>query len=153
MADALLHVVDAAHPQALEQVATVEKVLEELGRDTGAMISVLNKCDALGEESELEVLRAKLPRSVVVSAKTGEGLEELAALIADEVRSVGMRLSLRAPAGAGRLIAFVRSHAELHGERHDDDVWIADFTLRRALLGQLRRLLVGQDDTTLIELD
>ncbi len=152
-ADLLLHVVDASHPQALEQVATVESVLAELGRKSGAMIAVLNKSDAIDEDSEIEILRSKLPQSVLVSAKTGKGLDKLTALVTDEVRAVGARMNLRVQAGAGRLIAFVRSHAELHHEGLDEDIWIADFTLRRTLLGRLQRLLLVEEGAKLLELD
>jgi len=150
-ADLLLHVIDVAHPHAAEQVETVEQVLSELGRDTGAMICVLNKADVVGENSELESLRARLARSVVVSAKTGAGLEELAAMVVSEVRVFGTRFRLRAAAENGELIAFVRGHAEVHEEKLDGLDWIAEFTLQRRLAGQLDRL-VNASKASLVEL-
>jgi GTP-binding protein HflX len=78
----LIHVVDITHPNAAEQVETVNKVLEELGDDGKPMIVALNKIDLAQEMGapSIEELRQelKLPADVVaISAARGLGLKEL----------------------------------------------------------------------------
>ncbi|MBT8492948.1 MAG: GTPase HflX, partial [Deltaproteobacteria bacterium] len=150
-ADLLLHVVDASHVESLDQVDTVDLVLEEIGCDTGNMVAVLNKADAVGDHSFLEELRARLPQTIVVSALTGEGLDQLAELVASEVRRSGATMRIEASAGAGKLIAFVHSRTEVHSESYDRGNWSAEVTVARPLIGRLRQL-ASADSAELIEL-
>ncbi|MBQ0930869.1 GTPase HflX [Ideonella sp. 4Y16] len=88
-ADLLLHVVDAASPLLAEQRAEVERVLEEIGAEGIAQILVYNKADLLPESQqprqvcdELELSAGlRVPR-VFISARTGQGLDQLRRLIA-----------------------------------------------------------------------
>jgi GTP-binding protein HflX len=90
LADLLLHVVDASAPE--EELAAmmraVHDVLEELGAGDRPRILVLNKTDALAAHDREDV-RLRHPDGVLVSALTGEGLEELGERIeADLSRSL-----------------------------------------------------------------
>lgn len=69
-ADLLLHVIDASHPQALEQKEAVEDVLKEIGA-TQPVISVYNKIDLV----EHGITTPEPKQSI--SAKTGENLDRL----------------------------------------------------------------------------
>jgi GTP-binding protein HflX len=82
-ADLLLHVVDAASPNFLEQIAEVQRVLGEIGAIDIPQILVFNKLDAVDEacrpiqsEDTFEIDGVHLPR-VFLSAKSGEGLQAL----------------------------------------------------------------------------
>ena len=70
-ADLLLHVIDASHPQSLEQQEAVEEVLKEIGA-TAPIISVYNKVDLVAHPIEV-----RSPEQAI-SAKTGYQLEKLA---------------------------------------------------------------------------
>jgi GTP-binding protein HflX len=74
-ADALVHVIDASHPQAAEQRAVVERVLEELGVASKPVLAVHNKIDLLPEAATAALTREEGP--VAVSALTGQGLPAL----------------------------------------------------------------------------
>lgn len=81
-ADLLLHVVDITHPNAAEQVQTVEKILSNLHVGNKPRIMVLNKMDlAVRDQEELAALVIPLnmpdDRTVPVSATKGWGLDEL----------------------------------------------------------------------------
>ena len=82
-ADLLLHVADASNPAALDQIAAVYKVLEELGIREKDTILVLNQIDAVHEPGTLEMLRTHYSSAIPVSARTGEGLSRLAAAVSD----------------------------------------------------------------------
>lgn len=72
--DVLLHVVDASHPLAFEHIETTKSLIQELGIENPKIITVLNKADALPGGRVSTKLRLFSPRSVVISAKTGEGI-------------------------------------------------------------------------------
>ncbi len=74
-ADLLLHVIDASHPQSLEQKEAVEEVLKEIGA-TGPVISVYNKVDLV--EHPIEVREP----DQAISAHTGQNLAGLAEAVA-----------------------------------------------------------------------
>src|SRR5206468_7950918 len=79
-ADLLLHVVDVSHPQAEEQIAAVDGVLKEIGAEGKPTLMVFNKVDQLnGSREAVTRLLDEHPRSVAISAATGEGLAGLLA--------------------------------------------------------------------------
>ncbi|MCB0021252.1 MAG: GTPase HflX, partial [Anaerolineales bacterium] len=82
----LLHVVDASHINADEQVAAVEEVLEELGAGNKPVVTALNKVDLLDlddpeERHRLEEARQAYPHAVAISARTGAGMDRLLSMI------------------------------------------------------------------------
>ena len=90
-ADLLLHVVDASNPSHLEQIASVQGVLHDIGADQVPQVLVFNKLDAMDPASvprvlqdEMELEGQAVPR-IFVSAMTGAGLGELRALLTSTV--------------------------------------------------------------------
>ncbi len=90
-ADLLLHVVDASNADFPEQMAQVERVLQEIGAADIPQILVFNKLDALAEErrppdlqDQYEVAGHLLPR-LFVSARSGEGLDNLRRALSSRV--------------------------------------------------------------------
>lgn len=82
-ADLLLHVVDAASPNFLEQIAEVQRVLNEIGAADIPQILIFNKIDSLAEEYQplqaedsFELDGVQTPR-IFLSAKNGTGLQAL----------------------------------------------------------------------------
>ena len=85
-ADLLLHVVDAASPVKVEQMAEVDRVLTEIGAAEVPRIIVYNKIDLAGRDPAVERGPCDTIAAVSVSAKTGEGLEMLRSAIAEFAR-------------------------------------------------------------------
>ena len=75
-ADLLLHVIDASNPEWREQAAVVDQLIQELGAEQTPRIEVFNKCDLWTGE-----IRPHGENIVSISAKTGEGLDQLLAAI------------------------------------------------------------------------
>jgi len=85
-ADLVLHVIDAGSIDRDRRVAAVERVLSEVDAAEVPRLDVFNKCDLLGPD-ELRRLKLASPEALFLSAKTGEGRDEL-------LETVAARLSL-----------------------------------------------------------
>ncbi|MBP5154577.1 MAG: GTPase HflX [Lachnospiraceae bacterium] len=81
LADMILHVADAGSPQLEEQMKTVYETLHELGADGKPVLTLFNKCDL--RTGPMLLRDAHADRVLRISAKTGLGLDEMKAVIAD----------------------------------------------------------------------
>lgn len=104
-ADLLLHVVDVSHAQADEQIAAVNAVLNEIGAGNKPTMMVLNKVDQLNGGNALTRLHERYPNSVAISAKTGQGVEELLSEISTQIRPERELLQLKIPHEQSAVIA------------------------------------------------
>ena len=95
-ADLLLHVVDSSNPNFTEQIGHVQQVLKEIEADRIPQILVFNKLDALEKDrwpvqlQDTFGLEGELVPRLFVSARSGEGLPSLRALIAAKMLSPGL---------------------------------------------------------------
>jgi len=85
--DFLLHVIDISHPDWQNQSQAVMAVLGELGAAAKPLINVYNKVDKLPHPEAVAFL-ARRPRSVVVSARTGAGLDDLKYAMAETLKTI-----------------------------------------------------------------
>ena len=79
-ADLLLHVIDASSVERDRQIAAVKSVLAEVGAERVPIVEVFNKCDRL-DAGERARVKAVHPGALCVSAMTGEGRDELIAVL------------------------------------------------------------------------
>jgi GTP-binding protein HflX len=119
LADLILHVVDGSEPDA---------ALEEIGAGASPRLLVMNKVDLL-DEAERRELQLRHPDAALVSAETGEGLEELRSRIADSIRASLIRVELLIPFDAGDRLSELH---EIAGDLEREDR--ADGVLVRARL-------------------
>lgn len=115
LADLILHVVDASAPEEeLDlMLRAVEEVLEEIGAGDRPRLLVLNKADALSDERR-EELGFRQPDGILVSALTGEGLDDLRAAVAAEFDKRLADVELLLPYSEGARLA------ELHDLAGED---------------------------------
>src|SRR6185437_7072145 len=116
-ADLILHVVDVSDPDPEGQIAAVREVLGEIGAAKVPEIVVLNKADAADPETVARLLRRE-PHSVLVSARTGEGIDKLLAAVEADLPRPAIEVDTLVPYGRGDLIARVHSTGELLSETH-----------------------------------
>jgi GTP-binding protein HflX len=119
-ADLLLHVVDVSHADPEGQVAAVRSVLGEIdGAHRITEIVVLNKAD-VADPDVVARMRRREPRSVLVSAHTGEGIEELGEIISAELPRPRQTVDVVVPYGRGDLVSRAHSEGEIDAEEHTE---------------------------------
>jgi GTP-binding protein HflX len=118
-ADLILHVADASvDEEELEQMTrAVEDVLTEIGADEAPRLLVLAKADALDADRRAE-LAHRHPDALLVSAASGEGLEELIERIQSEFARRLADVELLVPYDEGGRLAELH---ELAGDLHRED--------------------------------
>jgi GTP-binding protein HflX len=116
-ADILLHVRDVSHPDWMAQRDDVLGVLNELGvseRAQGEMIEIWNKIDRVpANERPVAANGKREPRSVAVSALTGEGLDRLLKMIDTALAETAVEAELKLEPHAGADIAWTYENADV----------------------------------------
>jgi GTPase len=126
LADLVLHVVDGSEPepQRMDSIAAADLALDEIGAGDSPRLLVMNKVDLLDEEARRE-LRLRHPEAVLVSAETGEGLDELRSKIAQGISVTLSRVELLVPFDAGdRLSELHEIAGDLEREDRPDGVLV-----------------------------
>lgn len=119
-ADVIVHVVDGSHPDPAAQLATVRDVIGEVDARELPEIVVFNKADLVDDDARL-LLRGLEPTAVFVSARTGEGVAELQALIAERLPQPDVDVELLVPYDRGDLVAFAHENARVVDTAYEED--------------------------------
>jgi GTP-binding protein HflX len=123
----ILHVSDVSNPHHDELDEEVEKILRELGVDGRPRLRVLNKIDRLSPEDRQAIAKSvsngagPMGAPVLVSALTGEGIEDLLRRVDAEMPTDPIvTLSMRLPLAEGRTLALIHALGRvLHSEVND----------------------------------
>ncbi|MBQ3134517.1 MAG: GTPase HflX [Oscillospiraceae bacterium] len=107
-ADLLLHVIDASNPEWRDQAAVVDNLIRELGAEQTPRLEVFNKCDRYVGE-----IRPHGERIVSISAKTGEGLDELLDAIGRNLDSGNRRVTIHLPYDKGGILDTLYKEAKV----------------------------------------
>ncbi|MEU3399717.1 GTPase HflX [Streptomyces filamentosus] len=116
-ADLILHVVDGSHPVPEEQLAAVREVFRDVGAVNVPEIVIINKADAADPLVLQRLLRVE-KHSMAVSARSGEGIEELLALIDRELPRPEVEIEVLVPYTQGGLVSRVHAEGEMLSEEH-----------------------------------
>ena len=135
-ADLLLHVIDVSNPEWEEQARIVDDLIRELGADSIPCIRVYNKCDvAFGFQRKEE-------DAVSLSARTGEGVADLLAVIDKKLDKGTKRVTLHLPYDkAGALDALYRE-ARVESVEYGATVDVVAVCTPR-IIGQLHQFIEG----------
>jgi len=133
-ADLLLNICDISAPDAADQVEVTAKLLEELGASDVPVLTVLNKCDRL--DGELPLIVGK--DNVLISAKTGQGLEELLTRIAQMLPPTQRRLNLLVPYSDGGVLSEIRREGKVFSEEFVEKGTLVDALVDHKLLYKVR---------------
>ena len=118
-ADLLLHVVDASNPQMDQQMHVVYETLRELEASDKPVITAFNKKDRFVGEYAPRDFQAE--RTAFISAKTGEGVEELLACVEDVLREQKVEIEQIYPYSDAGKIQLIRKYGELEKEEYTQE--------------------------------
>ena len=117
--DVILHVVDCSNPHMDMQMHVVYETLRQLEIENKEIITVFNKIDRLEEPSAFRDFSSDY--QVRISAKTGEGLDELLALLESIFRSRKIYLEKTFPYAKAGKIQLIRQYGQLLNEEYNED--------------------------------
>jgi GTPase len=118
--DLILHVVDGSHADPEGQIAAVREVFVEINASRVPELIVINKADT-ADPLVVQRLLTREPHSVVVSARTGEGIAEALAAIEAELPRPGVEFAALLPYDRGDLIDRLHRHGEIDSMEHTAD--------------------------------
>jgi GTP-binding protein HflX len=110
--DLIVHVVDASHPDPASQIETVRNVVGEVGASNVLELVVFNKIDLVDETTRM-ALRGLEPGALEVSARSGEGIEELLAKIAELLPEPNVRVHVVIPYSRGDLVSRIHLNSKI----------------------------------------
>ena len=117
----LLHVADAASDEALNQIAAVSSVLQEIGIDEKDTLLVLNKIDTVTSPTQLETILNVYPNAIPISARTAAGLEQLALAVSDALSRAFRNVDVEMDVSNGKLMAYLAAHGEVLSQRYHEN--------------------------------
>ena len=120
-ADLLIHVVDISHPQFADQMAAVETVVRELDAHGKQMLTVFNKVDRLSDPSVVMTQLSRVPNSVAISARTGQGISELIEELEHQLAAWRLRGVYRIPLSEAAIVAEIHRVGHVLEIRYEED--------------------------------
>lgn len=119
-ADCIVHVVDGSDEDPLGQIAAVREVLAQVGAEKIPEVIAINKADIANQET-IEGIRRREPGAVVVSARTGNGVDELMSAVEAALPTPWTEVACVLPYSRGDLLARVYAQGEVIGIDHGAD--------------------------------
>ncbi|NQT59509.1 MAG: GTPase HflX [Bacteroidetes bacterium] len=119
--DFIIHVIDAAHPDALNCYKTTMEVLESLGCVDKPMLLVFNKMDLIEDRIHLNSIMEKHEHAVFISIKNNSGLEELLGEISTILSNVYPEEIYLFPPDRYDLVALIKRNGSILKETYGDD--------------------------------
>jgi GTPase len=135
-ADLLVHVVDGSDPDPVGQITAVRGVLADIGAAKIPELIVINKVDRAVAES-LNMLHANYPDAVFVSARSGEGLDQLRATIESLLPRPEIEIRALIPYERGDLVNSIHQTGEFLSTEHLADGTLVVARVNPALAGEL----------------
>ena len=141
--DLLVHVVDSASPDPEQEMEAVRAVLDEIGAGSVPELLAFNKADV---SPEAKRLADRHPGSVVISALTGDGTEDLLQAVADRLRATMEVLDLLVPYDRGDVLAALHREGEVLVESHGADATTLRVRVDRAAAARFRDFVADDEE-------
>jgi len=146
-ASLLLHVVDVSSPNAAAQTDTVCSILEELDIHL-PIVTVWNKVDLCADPEFVRQVAAGRETTVCISALTGEGLEDLAAVLETQLAGQMTLQRWLVPYSQGEVVAELHQQASIVSETYVQDGTLITAFCPPSLAMRLRSLGLTASDAT-----
>ena len=137
-ADVLLHVIDLSNPEWETQARIVDALIAQLGADKTPCIRVYNKCDVFSGPPPRE------KDAVCISAKTGEGADELLRAVAEAIGRDRRRAVFLLPYDRGALVQLLHDEGKVLSLEYTEAGTRVEAVVKPELWAKLRRYAEGE---------
>ena len=118
-ADLIVLVIDGSHPDPMEQIRAVRKVIVEVGGGDIPEIIAINKADIAAPEVMMQILRTE-PNSFAFSARTGFGIDTLLKAIETNLPRPRVEVRTTIPFNRGDLVSAIHDRGEIMSEEYSE---------------------------------
>ena len=132
-ADIIIHVCDAADPEAAEKAEVTMKTLADLGAAEIPVVTVLNKCDLLTEHIP------ENSTTVKISARNNQGIDRLLQVIAANLPETAKRMKLLLPYDKAGYTAKLRENGKVFSEEYTENGVLVDALVDQMLITQMEQ--------------
>jgi GTP-binding protein HflX len=136
--------VDASAASAEKFLKTTTEVLAEIGAGDKKTILAFNKVDLITEPERRQELQHRHPDAVMLSVKTGEGIEQLLHRIHEMVFYRVVRLDLRLPMHRLDLLALAHQEGKVLKEDYDEDVAVVQCVVPKRIASRFEQFAGGR---------
>ena len=137
-ASVILNVCDASDEHCSEHLEVTKKLLDELGCASTPVVSVMNKCDLVGNIYSMPTFG----KTVLISALCERGFDELLAAIQKELPQTRKTASLLIPFKNGAAAARIRDEGVVHEEEYREDGLFMRATVEMSLLDEYKEWII-----------
>ena len=138
--DAILVVADASDPECESQLAVTEQLINELGASDKPVIYAFNKCD-LCDDGAFPQAAGRNRTGVCISALTGQGIDELAALLDRTANDGKSTETLIIPQSKGAALSYLYANAAVRDVEYGEDTMTVVVTLDKKTLGAVKKMI------------
>ena len=132
-ADIIIHVCDAADPEAAEKAEVTLRTLADLGAAEIPVVTVLNKCDLLAEHIP------ENSTTVKISAKNSQGIDRLLQVIAANLPETAKRMKLLLPYDKAGYMAKLRENGKVFSEEYTENGVLVDALVDQMLITHMEQ--------------
>jgi GTP-binding protein HflX len=125
VSDFLVHVMDAADPEIHTHASVTHEVLGEIGVGEKPTVTVLAKADLLSPD-ELAMVRLEFPDAVIVSSRTGRGLDEMCERLRELITRGYERVTVALPHDRYDLAALIHRTGHVFAEEYRGEEVVID---------------------------
>ena len=136
-ADVLIHVVDASHPQVLDQIAAVNQVLHDLKAGQKSTVTALNKTDRVENRALIEQLERATPNAIAISALRKTGFEALLAELSAQLTPKHAFVRLAIPTSQTALVARIHRDGQVLQKKFVEGCCELDAKVPPSMLAEL----------------
>ncbi len=137
-ADILIHVVDGSSDEAYNHIRVVTKLLKELNAADKPMLTVFNKMDKAINKEDLPNIKD----SVWISAKSGEGVDEMLQKLKELLPRVKCRIEVLIPYNQGHIVSMLHEKAVINSQEHTQQGTKLDITIEDRYFSMLEEFLL-----------
>ena len=132
-ADIIIHVCDAADPEAAEKAEVTLRTLADLGAAEIPVVTVLNKCDLLAEHIPEKSTNVK------IRAKNSQGIDRLLQVIAANLPETAKRMKLLLPYDKAGYTAKLRENGKVFSEEYTENGVLVDALVDQMLITHMEQ--------------